>query len=180
MFQRLLRLPRYYFLRVKRLKGDPEYLARGFAFGAFMGTLPLVPIQNIILIPLTILFRISTIAAIIAGTLVSNPLTFMLQYYLTWRIGNALLPGRISWEQLREVLNEISTILAEQDLIQGILQGIAVLSRLSVNTLSVLLTGGIILGIPLGIISYFFARKFFTTIRKRRLKRQQLNNRVKH
>jgi uncharacterized protein (DUF2062 family) len=176
MFQRLLRLPRYYLLRIKRLKGDPEYLARGFAFGVFMGTLPLVPIQNIILIPLTIAFRISTITAIIAGTLVSNPLTFMMQYYLTWRIGNALLPGRISWEQLRTVLTEISTLLVEQDLLQGMIQSLAVLSRLSINTLSVLLTGGVILGIPAAVISYFFARKFFTTLRQRRFKRQQLNN----
>lgn len=176
MFRRLLRLPRYYLLRIKRLKGDPEYLARGFAFGVFMGTLPLVPIQNIILIPLTIALRISTITAIIAGTLVSNPLTFMVQYYITWRIGNALLPGRISWEQLSGVLTEISIILTEQDLVQGIVQSIAVLSRLSVNTLSVLLTGGIILGIPAAIISYFFARTFFTTIRQRRLKRHQLND----
>jgi uncharacterized protein (DUF2062 family) len=44
LLRKLVRLPRYYFLRIKRLHGDPEYLARGFAFGIFMGVLPLAPV----------------------------------------------------------------------------------------------------------------------------------------
>jgi len=174
MFRKLSRLPRYYLLRVKRLKGDPEYLARGFAFGVFMGVLPLVPVQTIILVPLTILLRVSTIAAIVAGTLVSNPLTFMPQYYLTWKIGNAVLPGEVSWEQLDRVLHEVTRFMAEENLLRGIADSLTAISRLGLNTVAVLLTGGAIIGIPAGLISYCFARKFFYAVRERRLKRQHL------
>lgn len=168
MLRSVFRLPRYYLLRIKRLKGDPVYLARGFAFGVFMGVLPLVPIQTILIIPLSITLRVSTIAAVIAGTLISNPLTFMPQYYITWKLGNAVLPGRISWEHLEEVLLAISN--------EGLLDGITTFSHLGIKTITVLLTGGALIGIPVGIISYFFALKFFRTLRARRLRKHRLNN----
>jgi uncharacterized protein (DUF2062 family) len=168
MLRSVFRLPRYYLLRIKRLKGDPVYLARGFAFGVFMGILPLVPIQTILIIPLSITLRVSTIAAVIAGTLISNPLTFMPQYYITWKLGNAVLPGRISWENLEAVLRAIER--------EGLVDGIATFSHLGIKTITVLLTGGALIGLPAGIISYFFVLKFFRTLRTRRLRRHSLNN----
>jgi hypothetical protein len=170
LLRKLGRLPRYCFLRIKRLRGDPEYLAKGFAFGVFMGVLPLAPIQTIILIPLTILLRVSTIAAVAAGLLVSNPLTFAPQYYLTWKLGDAVLPGWVTWEQLQAALQ----IVAEQ----GMLDGIAALSRLGVRAIAVIETGGAIIGLPAGVISYFAARRFFHAMRERRFKRHQLNNKI--
>jgi len=165
--RKLARLPRYYFLRIKRLKGDPEYLARGFAFGIFMGILPLAPVQTIILVPLTILLRISTLAAFIAGILVSNPLTFIPQYYFTWKIGDAVLPGWVTWAQIETALR----VIAEQ----GLLDGIAALSQLGVKAIAVIETGGAIIGLPAGIISYFFVRRFFHAVHDRRLKRLRLD-----
>jgi uncharacterized protein (DUF2062 family) len=167
LFRKMARLPRYYFLRIKRLKGDPEYLARGFAFGIFMGVLPLAPVQTIILVPLTILLRVSTLAAFIAGIMVSNPLTFIPQYYFCWKIGNAVLPGWSTWEQVQTALGVIGE--------HGMMEGIAALSSLGLKTIAVIETGGAIMGIPAGLISYFFARRFFLAVRERRLKRQRLN-----
>ncbi|XOF32527.1 MAG: DUF2062 domain-containing protein [Candidatus Electrothrix sp. YB6] len=169
MLRSVFRLPRYYFLRIRRLKGDPVYLAKGFAFGVFMGILPLVPIQTILIIPLSITFRVSTIAAVIAGTIISNPLTFMPQYYLTWKLGNAVLPGNVSWEHLKEVLMTVRQ--------EGLIDGIATVSHLSLKTIAVLLTGGALIGLPVALISYFFVLNFFRTLRARRLNRQKLNNR---
>lgn len=167
VLRKLARLPRYYFLRIKRLKGDPEYLARGFAFGIFMGILPLAPVQTIILVPLTILFRVSTLAAFIAGVLVSNPLTMIPQYYFTWKIGNAVLPGWVTWEQIEHALH----VIAEQ----GLIDGLTAFSQLGLKSIAVIETGGAIIGIPAGIISYFFARRFFLAVRERRLKKRRLD-----
>jgi len=177
MFRRLLRLPRYYLLRIKRLKGDPEYLARGLAFGVFMGVLPLAPVQTIILVPLTVLLRVSTLAAFIASILVSNPLTFMPQYYLTWKVGNMMLPDRISWERLNGTLVEVTKILEQEELLKGIALSLKTLSRLGMEALSVLLVGGMIIAVPAGLISYCFARRFFRAVHERRMRRQRLDNR---
>lgn len=168
MIRSIFRLPRYYFLQIQRLKGDPVYLAKGFAFGVFMGVLPLVPVQTILIIPLSMTFRVSTLAAVIAGTMISNPLTFMPQYYITWKLGNAVLPGRISWEHLEKVLLAVSD--------EGLLNALATFSHLGIKTITVLLTGGALIGIPAGIVSYFFALKFFRTLRVHRLRKQKLNN----
>jgi uncharacterized protein (DUF2062 family) len=105
---------------------------------------------------------------VIAGTMISNPLTFMPQYYITWKLGNAVLPGRISWEHLEKVLLAVSD--------EGLLNALATFSHLGIRTITVLLTGGALIGIPAGIISYFFALKFFRTLRVHRLRKQKLNN----
>ncbi len=167
LLRKLGRLPRYYYLRIKRLRGDPEYLAKGFAFGVFMGVLPLAPVQTLILVPLTILLRVSTLAAFIAGVLVSNPLTFIPQYYFTWKLGNMFFPGWVTWEQIQDTLRIISE--------QGMLDGIIALSGLGLKAIVVIETGGAIIGLPAGVISYFAARKFFRAVHLRRLNKQFLN-----
>ncbi len=166
--QKLARLPRYYLLRVKRLKGDPEYLARGVALGVFMGNLPLAP-QTFLLLPLTVFFKVSTLAAIIASIIVNNPFTVTLQYYIAWRIGSVFLPGRGSMEHLENMLR---TIAAE-----GLFDGLAAFGRLGLDTLLVLLIGGMAMGLPMALISYFPARSFFRSVRERRQQRQLLNKR---
>jgi len=167
MIRNISRLPRYYLLRIKRLRGDPDYLARGFGFGVFMGVLPLIPIQTMMLIPLSVALRVSTITALIAATLISNPLTFVPQYYLTWKAGNFILPGRISWQHLERVLLTIEK--------EGLLDGIATFSHLGVKAITVILTGGAIIGVPLGIVSYFLSLYFFRAVRRKRAEKHKLN-----
>lgn len=157
----LPRLSRYYYLRVKRLKGDPDYLAKGFAFGMFVGNLPLMP-QTLIMIPVTMLLRVSTIAAFISSTIVNNPLTVTFQYYLSWRIGSLVLPNAGSWEHLKTVL------------LTGSLVAVA---GLGLKTLAVLLTGGTIIGLVSAVLSYFLSRSFFVAVRRKRAMKHRLDNR---
>ncbi len=167
MIRSIFRLPRYYLLRIQRLRGDPDYLAQGIGFGVFMGVLPLVPIQTLLLIPLSAALRVSTIAAFIASLAVSNPLTFVPQYYLTWKLGNFILPGRISWKHLQEVLLTIQQ--------EGFFDGIITFSHLGVKAIVVLLCGGTIIGLPLAAISYVISLHLFRAVRKKRLERHTLN-----
>ncbi len=167
MIRSISRLPRYYLLRIQRLRGDPYYLARGIGFGVFMGILPLIPIQTLILIPLSIAFRVSTITALIAATLISNPLTFVPQYYLTWKIGNFILPGRITWHHLQEVLLTIENV--------GLLDGIMTFSHLGFKAIAVILTGGALIGIPSGIAGYLVSLYFFRAVRRKRAEKHKLH-----
>jgi hypothetical protein len=157
----LLRSLRYYYLRIKRLKGDPDYLAKGFAFGVFVGNLPFMP-QTLIMIPVTMFLRISTLAAFVSSTIVNNPLTMTLQYYLSWKIGSIFLPGAGSWEHLKTVLLTGSLVA---------------ISALGLKTLTVLLTGGTIIGVVSGTGSYFCSRWFFWTVQKKRALKHRLDNR---
>ena len=162
-----LRLLRYYVLRFTRLRGDPHSLARGTGLGVFIGVLPLLPVQTILLIPLTLLLRVNTIAAVIAASVVSNPLTFVPQYYYTWKIGNHILPGRVNWEQLQDIMTTIHQ--------ESLFDGIGTLTHLGFRTLSVILTGGAIIGLPLAALTYSLALNFFITIRAKRIAKHKLD-----
>ncbi len=159
------------------MKGDPEYLARSFAFGIFMGVLPLIPVQTIILVPLTIILRVSTITAMLAGYVVSNPLTFVPQYYICWKLGNIVLPSWVSWEQIRAALAVLINPNPQLDMIESTLQGLAALGKLGFKAIAVMETGGTIIGLPIAIASYFLALRFFWTVRQKRAVKHRLDSR---
>ena len=161
------RAVRYYYLRCIRLQGSPYSLAMGAAVGAAIAVTPTLPLHTVIIIPTTLLLRVNTIAAMIAGTIISNPLTFAAQYYLSWKIGDLLLPGRLTWERLQQVL----TLTKEA----GFIEGTKILSHLSLDAMLVMLTGGVILAIPLGTATYFVSYHFFKHIRKKRQQKHLLN-----
>jgi len=163
----LHRIARYYYLRFIRLQGTPYSLAMGAALGAAIAVTPTLPLHTITIIPVTLLLRVNTIAAMIAGAVISNPLTFAAQYYLSWKIGDLILPGRLTWERLQEVLSLVKEA--------GIVEGLKILSHLSVDAILVMMTGGLILAVPLGIATYFISYRFFEHIQEKRQQKHLLN-----
>ncbi len=160
---------RYHYLRFRRLQGSPSSLATGAAIGAAVAVTPTLPLHTVIIVSLTLLLRVSTVAAIIAGTIVSNPLTFVPQYYLAWKIGNFLLPGHLDWARIHQVL----VILRSQSL----LDSLHTLSHLSFDVILVMMSGGIVLAVPTGLFTYFFTYWFFTSLRLKRQQKHLLNRR---
>lgn len=86
---RVKRYARYQWLRLIRIPATPEAIGRGMAIGVFAGMMPLFP--GILAIFIAIPFRASKLAAA-AGTLVSNPLSTVFLYMLSYRIGRSILP----------------------------------------------------------------------------------------
>lgn len=164
----LSRIFRYYSLRFKRLGGDPKSLAMGTAVGIFIGLTPTVPLHTVAIVGVTLLMRVSTLAALISATVVSNPLTFALQYYLSWKIGNFIFPDRLTWDRLQEVLKVITN--------ESFLTSLKTVSNLSFDAVLVMMVGGIILAIPATLISYYIALRFFMKIRDKRRAKHLLNN----
>lgn len=161
------RTTNYYYLRLKRLQGTPESLAMGLAIGAGIGITPTLPLHTIIVIGATLFFRVNTFAGLIAAVLVSNPLTFFIQYYLAWKIGNFLLPHRLTWERIKYLLAHLKT--------EGLIESLETVSHMGFDTVLVMMTGGIILAIPTGIITYFVSRWFFVKLQIKRQQKKLLN-----
>ncbi len=163
----LHRYARYYYLRFIRLKGHPSVLARGVAIGTFIGITPTIPFHTIIALGLCYVLRGSKVAAVLATILVSNPLTFFPQYYFSWQIGNWLLPGKHSWGDISELINLI---------VNGgqFHETLAAFSHVSINSMIVLIMGGIVLAIPFTIAFYYISYIFFCSVHKRRLEKQKL------
>jgi len=163
----LRRTARYYFLRLKRLQGSPYSLAMGLALGSSIAITPTLPLHTVMIVSSTLLLRVNTIAALLIATVISNPLTFIPQYWLAWRIGDFFFPDRLSWLRLKTVLTTLMD--------QGIIDSLHTLSKLSMDAMLVLLTGGMILAIPLGLLTYFVSYDFFYKLRQKRQQKHLLN-----
>ncbi|MDD2463387.1 MAG: DUF2062 domain-containing protein [Desulfobulbus sp.] len=165
---RLKRTARFYYFRFKRLQGSTHSLALGSAIGAAVGATPTLPLHNILILALTLPLRANPIAGILAANVVSNPLTFGPQYFLAWKIGNFFLPGRLSWEKIQYTLNLIKS--------QGLMDSLGILRTMGWDTVLVMLTGGLVLAIPCGLLTYFFVFRFFAKIRDKKRRKHLLND----
>lgn len=158
---------RYYHLKFLRLKGDPESIARGVGLGVFIGITPTLPLHTVAIVVLAPLLRGNIIAAILAATLVSNPFTFFPQYYLSWHVGNWLIPGNMSWKSIQSLLNLFSEA--------SFRESVVAFFHLGRQTIITLLTGGVLLAIIPTIAAYFLSRAIIIKFRKRRIEKHILS-----
>lgn len=162
------RAARYYYLRFLRLQGDPHSLAMGVAIGLFIGITPTIPLHTVLAMAFCWLLGGNILAAFIAAAGISNPLTWLPQYYLSWRIGDWLLPGRLSWERIQNLLSQLSSGADFE-------QSLTLLAQMGTDAALVMLMGGILLAIPFTCLGYIFTLKFFRAIRRKRMEKHILD-----
>lgn len=162
------RAARYYYLRILRLQGDPHTLARGVAIGLFIGVTPTIPLHSILILMFAFLLRGNPIAGLLSSWLVSNPLTFLPQYYLSWRIGKLLTETDLSWSRINEVIVLFSSGASFKE-------SLAALGHLSKEAIFTLVLGGSLLAIPFAFAGYILSLYFFQTIRRKRREKHLLN-----
>jgi hypothetical protein len=129
--------------RVKKLHGDPHYVAMGMAIGVFISITPTMPFHTVIAVALAFIFRGSKAAAAL-GVWFCNPLTAPLFYWGSYKAGMFILGDSGSFNINFESILE--------------------LFRLGADVTMAMITGGVILGILPGISAYFLTRKIFITI----------------
>jgi len=162
------RAARYYYLRFIRLRGHPSVLARGVAVGTFIGITPTIPFHTILTLFFAFILRGSKVTGLLAAVAVSNPLTFFLQYYFSWKIGNWFTPANHSWEEVESLLEAI--------LSGGNFGGkLSALAEIGLESFMILIGGGIILATPFTIAFYLGSFMFFKSIEKKRLEKHVLS-----
>ena len=150
---RILRTLKYHWLQIRRLKGDPKKLALGLAIGIFVGLTPTLPFHTFMILALAPLFRASLLAAYL-GIWISNPLTWVPQYLLSYEVGQYLL---FRGEALR---------------IPAHINLSALLNLLWRGGLA-LQVGGLIIAVPPAIASYFLTLWAIKRYRQRRARSLQ-------
>lgn len=162
--ERLIRIWRYYFLRFKRLRGNPHTLALGTAIGVFIGLTPTIPFHTILILGLCLLTGGSFLAAVIISWIVCNPLTYVPIYYFSVKAGNAFTPYELNWERISHI---IDLLLKHHD---SFSESYHIILQIGTEATAVMVAGGIILATPFAVTSYYLSLYFF---RKLALKRQQ-------
>ena len=126
--------------RFVRIRGRPREIALGFALGIFIGMSPTMGIQMPIAVFIAALLKWSKIAAVF-GVWITNPFTSPFIYGLTYVVGARVLgletiialPDEVTWSTVKELLKNAPVIMGA------------------------LTVGGIIVGLPLSVLSYFFS-----------------------
>ncbi len=156
---------RYLYIRFIRLQGDPIAIARGVAIGVFVGITPTIPLSTISAIVLAMALRGSKIAALLCTFAVSNPVTFIPQYYFSWKIGNFLTPSDLLWERISLEVDFIMQGASFSECLTAI-------GRLGYETIIGMVLGGCVLAAPFTVVSYFAALRFFKTLDEKRQERR--------
>ena len=134
-------------IRMRQLEGNPHYIAVGAAVGIFVSTLPIIPLQTIVALTLAFLARGSKPAAAL-GTWLSNPLTVPAVYYANYKVGCILLGYENTVDSI--AFDSFSQLMA-----------------LGLEVTWAMLVGGGVIGVVLGVATYFVTLRIFTNIRRR-------------
>lgn len=162
------RLFKYYFIKFKRLQGNPRALAGGTAIGVFVGLTPTIPFHTVLIVFLSLVTRTSTLAGVIISWIVCNPLTYLPIYYLSAVVGNKLTPYELDLKSVQAAL--------EQAMAGGSIEhSLTILIKSGYQALVVMGVGGVCLALPFAILSYYLALAFFIQIEKKRAKRRILS-----
>lgn len=164
----IFRIFKYYYFRLRRLRGSPRYLAGGTAIGVFVGCTPTMPLHTAFILFFALLTRTSAIAGIISSWIVCNPLTCLPIYYLSAIIGNQVTPYELNLEKVQTLLTFIRTS-------NDFRKSLTMIGDMGYEALVVMLTGGIFLALPIAILSYYGTLPFFRHIQKKRIQKHVLH-----
>ncbi len=148
LWGRTVRFFRYFYLRIVRVRTDAHSTALGLALGVFVGCLPIIPFQFLTVLPLAFLLRANKMTALL-GTFVSNPPTLPIFYFFLYKVGKVVVPGRVPQLDMQQ--------LAFSELLQK-----------GWDLVTVMMVGGLIVGIPAAILTYFVALRCILAYQKKR------------
>ncbi len=143
----LKRTLKYYYLRMKNLKGNPYSIASGMAIGVFIGLTPTIPLHAVIIISITSLFKSSRVAGLLGATIVSNPVTMPVHYYLAYHLGKRIISSNITLPHTYSIV-DIACVGQELTI--------------------TMLVGGVALGLIPAVMAYFFALYGLTYLKAKR------------
>ncbi len=146
-WDRLKRSTRYWYLRIMRQKSSPKQLAFSLALGVFIGAMPIIPLQSVVVVALAFLFKVPKFAAWLA-TCYSNAFTMAPFYYFLYLVGHFFLPIDAHFDPSK---------LAMVEMLEAGWQ-----------FFTIILAGGFIFGVPATILTYFVSLYAIRRFRRRR------------
>ncbi|MGD9364260.1 MAG: DUF2062 domain-containing protein [Desulfobacteraceae bacterium] len=147
---RLFRMLKLVYYRFIRLRGTPEKISLGLSLGIFIGMTPFLGAHTLIAVALASLFKWSKITAAI-GVMITNPFTAPLIYPVTYKLG-AMVTAFSSPSQWSKIF--------EPD-------GVIGLMKSSPMIFIDLIVGGVLIGLPLSLVSYYLTMLALSRARRR-------------
>lgn len=136
-----------------RLRGTPRQVSAGMAVGVFVAFSPLMGLHMVLAAVLATFLRVNRPAAL-AGAWVTNPLTAIPLYTLTYRVGHLFLPGRPTFN-----IGSLQAIFFDdQGRWYNLLHAVRQIASLGEELLLPLTIGGLLVGTVAGVLAYIGTR----------------------
>ena len=158
---RFVRFWKYMYTKIVRGQGSPDYVARGWALGMFVGCVVPVFCQLIVAVPLSFVVRGSKVGAAL-GTFITTPPTAIFIYPVLIWVGNKLTGGDLSadaGDKLLEIFNSETLSFAEKWSEFGSLGG---------DVVTAFFAGGLAWAAIMTPLTYFGVRRLVISYRKKR------------
>jgi uncharacterized protein len=137
------------YYRFLKIRGNPREIALGFALGLFVGMSPFMGLHMAIAVPLAALLKWNKFSAALA-VWISNPLSAPLIYSVTYYIGAKVLFIENGYK-LRMAFN---------------LDALLYTLRSAPEIIGILLVGGVVAGLPIALLGYYFSLKTIVEYRE--------------
>ena len=148
-------------IEIIREKDPPPRIAFGMALGIFVGMLPIMGIQMVVVSLFALPLRANLKAALV-GVWISNPITFIPMYYGCYRFGLLFTSTpKLTWEAFKKLLELLAWDWSQ------IPESLGRLVELSGDILMPLWVGSLILGVILAVPTYFITFWFVVGYRTR-------------
>jgi uncharacterized protein (DUF2062 family) len=150
---------RYYYLKLVRQPGSPDYIARGVAIGLFIGMLIPMGGQIVVALALAYLLKAHKIPAM-GCTWITNHFTIGFIYPIQCYLGSYFTKHPLTLEELKVIFEQfIDAVIKaeEQGFVDGIQLAFKELLKLGSEILVPFFIGGAIIGGILALIGYFTA-----------------------
>jgi uncharacterized protein (DUF2062 family) len=131
--------------KLKSIKAEPMKVCYGFAFGVFMSATPLIGFKWAVALPIVMLARWNKMACMV-GILQVNYITGPLFYALAYFVGNSVCGFESTFEMPQKM-----SFTAFKDIFFG-----------NTDVFISLLTGGLILSIPMTVGAFYLVKSIFT------------------
>lgn len=158
--------------RVKKLQGDPHYIALGMAIGVFVAITPTIPFHTVLAVAMAYLLKASRPAAII-GVWVSNPFTVVFLYIACYKIGMLLFGHSLGdADTVKELVHAMENDIPMKEQLHLFID----FFHTQLKLFFAMNVGGVVLGIPGGIVAYVVTKNFIKklqTQKKKRPKKQE-------
>lgn len=151
----------YYYFKLVKQSGTPEYVARGVSLGLAVGFMIPFGLQLVAVLPLAVLIKAAKIPAI-AFTFVSNQLSIFVLYPLQCMVGSYLIGSPMRYGRLQEALTHVHKA-------ETMMCKFEVLFDLGRDTVLSFFAGGLLFSVLTAVPAYFIS---LWLVRRHRMKKE--------
>jgi uncharacterized protein (DUF2062 family) len=155
----------YYYFKLVKQSGEPDYIARGVGLGLFIGLFIPFGLQIAVVLPLAVFLKAAKIPAV-AFTFITNQITIFVIYPVQCVVGSYLVGHPMHYSHFKNMLKGVFKA-------DTIMEKFNALFEMGKEVVIAFFAGGALFGIVIGVAGYFLALWLVKRHRRKKLLKKQ-------